>query len=75
MARNRAEKRRNERKAIRRKANVIRNVLGDTDWFDTKWGQQLHRLSKRSLSIPKTKSVNDQRKQEAMNYDEEDSLD
>ena len=78
--RNRAERRKNDWRAIRRKAAIIRSAWGDSEWLQEFWGSQMHRLSKHSFSDPqfneKTRkdgpSIRDRRKLEALDFEDYD---
>ena len=80
--RNRAERRKNDWRAIRRKAAIIRSAWGDSEWLQNFWGKQMHRLSKHSFSDPQFNeknlsskpSIKDQRKLEALDFEDYDEI-
>lgn len=49
MRRTKAERRHNDWMKIRKKANIIKNVWNDEEWFEGFWRHQEHRLSKEKV--------------------------
>ena len=82
MRRTKAERRKNDYKAIRRKRNIIKYAWRDKAWLEEFWGKQMHRLSKHSFSCTcpmcTQKSnriglpIRDKRKIDALNYEDND---
>ena len=75
--RNRANRRRNTRMAIRRKAREISHAYYGEDWLNEMYHGQRHRLAKDMISNAitiKTRSkpsIADKKKIDSMNYEED----
>lgn len=49
MSRSKAERKHNDWKKIHHKAEIIKNVWKDSEWYNNFWEHQEHRLSKNKV--------------------------